>query len=120
MIIDFILKAAFDYLLSNPLDPLDKMRFNEHCGVGVVVTPDQIKSTVNIGFQYHLIDKKIKIIDYNFIKVQELLKTHHAELVEKRYRFNLGLLMAELRNKLKWADGKLVKNEMDSQVFFFL
>lgn len=43
------LKAAFDYLLSNPLDPLDKAKFNEYCGVGVVVTPEQIKNTVFIN-----------------------------------------------------------------------
>ncbi len=49
------LKAAFDYLLSNPLDPLDKAKFNEHCGVGIIVTPEQIKITVIIDL-------------YNFIK----------------------------------------------------
>ena len=38
--------------------------------------------------------------------------------MEKRYHFNMGLLMAETRQKLKWADGKLLKNEIDMQVYF--
>ena len=36
-----------EYLLSNPLDPLDVKKFDEFCGVGVVITPEQIKKTVN-------------------------------------------------------------------------
>ena len=38
--------AALEFLLSNPTDPLDVKKFNEFCGVGVVVTPEQIKSIV--------------------------------------------------------------------------
>ena len=41
-----IFVAAFEYLLSNPTDPLDVKKFNEFCGVGVVITPEQIKNTV--------------------------------------------------------------------------
>lgn len=32
-----------------------------------------------------------------------------------RYRFNSGPLMQQVRNTLKWADGKAVKNEFDIQ-----
>ena len=42
------LVAALEYLLSNPTDPLDVKKFNEFCGVGVVVTPEHIKSTVSV------------------------------------------------------------------------
>ena len=42
----FLYKAAFEYLISNPTDPFDVKKFNEYCGVGVVITPEQIKETV--------------------------------------------------------------------------
>ena len=32
-----------------------------------------------------------------------------------RYRFNSGPLMQQVRNILKWADGKAIKNEFDVQ-----
>lgn len=35
---------------------------------------------------------------------------------ECRYRFNPGAVLAELKKRLKWADGATVKKEMDSQV----
>lgn len=37
-----------------------------------------------------------------------------------RYRFNVGLLMSEVRNALKWADGKVVKSEIDLQLLSLL
>jgi hypothetical protein len=33
-------------LISNPTDPLDVKKFNEYCGVGVVITLEQIKQAV--------------------------------------------------------------------------
>lgn len=85
--------AAFEYFLSNPVNEVDLKKFNDHCGVGVVVTPEQIEEAV-----------------------QEVINKHKSELQEKRYRFNTGPLMLEVRQKLKWADGKQVKNEVDVQV----
>ena len=41
-------------------------------------------------------------------------------MAAKRYRFNTGLLMGNVRNKLKWADGKAVKHEIDMQVLNIL
>lgn len=37
-----------------------------------------------------------------------------------RYRFNSGPLMQQVRNILKWADGKAVKNEFDIQLLYLL
>lgn len=37
-----------------------------------------------------------------------------------RYRFNSGPLMQQVRNILKWADGKAVKNEFDIQILDLL
>ena len=33
-----------------------------------------------------------------------------------RYRFNPGAVLAELKKRLKWAEGAAVKKEMDAQV----
>lgn len=38
--------------------------------------------------------------------------------MEQRYEFSLGALLTEVRERLKWADGKALKNEMDKQVKF--
>lgn len=37
-----------------------------------------------------------------------------------RYRFNSGPLMQQVRNILKWADGKAIKNEFDVQLLDLL
>lgn len=39
---------------------------------------------------------------------------------QNRYRFNSGPLMQQVRNILKWADGKAVKNEFDIQLLYLL
>ena len=80
-------------MLSHPLDPLDIVKFNESCGVGVHITTEQVKQTV-----------------------ADTLAKHKDELVVKRYKFPQGVIMAELRTSLKWADGKLVKSEVDAQI----
>lgn len=91
------LNAALEYLLSNPSIPVDGGRFNDACGVGVVVTPDQIEQAV-----------------------EDAIQKHRDEIARKRYTFNTGLLMNAARQKLKWADGKAIKNEVDIQMFDLL
>ena len=71
--------------------------FESACGVGVVVTAAEIKSSVS-----------------------KLIEENRKDLVENRYRFNMGKLLGELRATLKWADGKLVKEEVDRQVLEIL
>lgn len=41
--------AALEYLLSNPANPVDWVQFEESCGVGVVVTDEQIRECVSGG-----------------------------------------------------------------------
>nr|CAG4639800.1 EOG090X01EL [Daphnia pulex] len=91
------LNAAMDYLLSNPLGDVDIKAFEESCGVGIMVTPEQIEQ-----------------------EVEKVIKKYHTELVEKRYRFNVGPLMSEVRSNLKWGDGKVVKSEIELQVLSLL
>lgn len=89
--------AALNYLLGNIKETVDTKAFEEACGVGIVITPEQIEEAV-----------------------EKLIKKHKEEIVEKRYRFNAGPLMQEVRNSLKWADGKCVKNEVDIQLLDLL
>ncbi|GAB1607589.1 glutamine--tRNA ligase-like [Argonauta hians] len=94
---DLQLDSAMSYLLSNPTDPVDIKMFEESCGVGVVVTSDQVEAAV-----------------------EKVVGKHKEELLAKRYHFNTGLLMSEVRNALKWADGKTIKHEMDMQILDLL
>ena len=50
------------------------------------------------------------------MQVQEVIGQNRAELLERRYTFPVGKLMGEMREKLKWADGKLVKEIIEKQV----
>lgn len=91
------LGAALEYLKSHPLGPLAVEEFERACGVGIVVTPEQIEETV-----------------------EGVIKKYKSQLLEERYHFNMGLIMAETRGLLKWADGKILKNEVDVQVLNLL
>ncbi|XP_071646231.1 probable glutamine--tRNA ligase [Temnothorax longispinosus] len=89
--------AALTYLLANVSNDLDITKFEESCGVGVVVLPERIEE-----------------------EVEKIIKAHKDEILEKRYRFNSGPLMQQVRNILKWADGKAIKNEFDVQLLDLL
>ncbi|KAM9475502.1 glutamine--tRNA ligase [Clarias gariepinus] len=94
---DLQLSAALDFVKSHPGDPMDKKEFETACGVGIVVTPEQIEDTVEL-----------------------IIRKNKEQLLAERYRFNMGLLIGEARAALKWADGKILKNEVDMQVLHLL
>jgi len=56
--------------LSNPNDALNVKAFEESSGIGVVVTPQQIK-----------------------LAVEQVVKKNLSELLEKRYKYPLGPLL---------------------------
>lgn len=89
--------AALNYFLSNIKESIDIKAFEDACGVGIEITQEQIKNAVNV-----------------------IIEKNKNEIIEKRYRFNAGPLMQKIRNDLKWADGKLLKIEFDSQLFELL
>ncbi|XP_061535161.1 glutamine--tRNA ligase isoform X2 [Phycodurus eques] len=91
------LAAALDFVKNHLQDPLNESDFNEACGVGVVITPEQIEDAV-----------------------ESVIKKHKEQLEKERYHFNMGLLMGDVRSALKWADGKVLKNEVDMQVLHLL
>ncbi|XP_062854607.1 glutamine--tRNA ligase [Trichomycterus rosablanca] len=94
---DLQLSAALDYVKGHPQGPLDVKAFETACGVGVIVGPEQIEDAVEL-----------------------IIRKHKQQLLVERYRFNMGLLMGEARAALKWADGKILKNEVDMQVLHLL
>uniref|UniRef100_A0A3Q3XQM8 Glutamine--tRNA ligase n=1 Tax=Mola mola TaxID=94237 RepID=A0A3Q3XQM8_MOLML len=91
------LAAALEFVKDHPQGPINQKEFEEACGVGVVIIPEQIENAVEMG-----------------------IKKHKEQLLKERYRFNTGLLMGEVRTALKWADGKSIKNELDMQVLHLL
>ncbi|KAG7267371.1 hypothetical protein CRUP_030025, partial [Coryphaenoides rupestris] len=64
------LAAALEFVKSHPQDPIDQAEFDNVCGVGVVVTPEQIEEAV-----------------------EAVVNKHKEQLLKERYRYNMGLLM---------------------------
>lgn len=86
--------AALEYLLSHVNESvIDSDDFEKACGVGVEITPEQVEQAV-----------------------EKHMSKYKEELLEKRYRFNAGVIMQAVRADLQWADGKAIKNEVDIQV----
>ncbi|PVD25217.1 hypothetical protein C0Q70_15715 [Pomacea canaliculata] len=67
------------------------------CGVGVIITPEEIESAV-----------------------ESVIKQYKEDLKKQRYKFNVGKILGEAKAKLKWADGKAVKSEVDMQILDLL
>lgn len=93
------IEFALEYLLKNGATgkAINAEELEKHCGVGIVVTPDEIEKAVEAS-----------------------VAKYKADIVEQRYRFNSAKLMLEVRTALPWADGKHVKNEVDVQIFDLL
>lgn len=89
--------CGLEFLRSSISENINISELENVCGIGIVVTPEEIKQTVK------------SFIDQN-----------KNELIEKRYKFNIGGLMQEVRKNLLWADGKEIKNEVDSQILNIL
>ena len=85
--------AAIDYLLSNPTEPVDQKALEESAGIGITVTPEEIERVI-----------------------EDVIGQNKTKLLEQKYDFPVGTLLGEVRKRLKWADGKAVKDEMDVQV----
>lgn len=91
--------AALEYLLTHghKQDAISLSDFERECGVGIIVTPEEID----------------KIVDAE-------IKKNKVAILEQRYRYNIGKIMQEVRTQLKWADGKAVKSEVEVQIFDLL
>ena len=56
---------------------------------------------------------------HTIVQVQSVIEDNRKELLERRYTFPVGKLMGAVRERLKWADGKLVKDTIEKQVRYF-
>lgn len=87
------LEAAFSFFSGIGPDSFDKQEFEKHCGVGVEVTAEEVKKTV-----------------------EAVVEENKSLILAERYRINVGMLLGQVRKELPWADGKAVKEEMDVQM----
>uniref|UniRef100_A0A182QE44 Probable glutamine--tRNA ligase n=1 Tax=Anopheles farauti TaxID=69004 RepID=A0A182QE44_9DIPT len=90
--------TALEYALANVTKAtFDEAAFDAACGVGVTVTPEEIERAV-----------------------ETTVAKYRDDIVQQRYRFNVGKLLAEIRAALPWVDGKALKSEVDVQMFDLL
>ncbi|KAL1114866.1 hypothetical protein AAG570_007690 [Ranatra chinensis] len=89
--------AAMAFLIKNVGKDLDILDFESACGIGISVSPEDIE-----------------------FAVESVMNKYKQDIIEKRYKFNVGSLVQEVRSVLKWADGKDVKNEIDVQLLDIL
>uniref|UniRef100_A0A8C5H8G4 Glutamine--tRNA ligase n=1 Tax=Gouania willdenowi TaxID=441366 RepID=A0A8C5H8G4_GOUWI len=94
------LAAALDFVKSHPQDPINQREFEEACGVGVVITPEQIEDAVS-----RVCDQKAQ---------------RAAAKGAPDWLTVCACVAGEARSALKWADGKVIKNEVDMQVLHLL
>ncbi|KAJ7529861.1 hypothetical protein O6H91_15G069300 [Diphasiastrum complanatum] len=87
------LEAAFGYLSVVGSDKFDADIFEDKCGIGIDISPDVIKVTV-----------------------ERVLQNNMELILAQRYRMNVGGLLGQVRELQPWADGKIVKEEMDTQL----
>ncbi|OEL25098.1 Glutamine--tRNA ligase [Dichanthelium oligosanthes] len=87
------LDAALSFLSTLGPDPLDPVKFEDACGVGVVVSVEEILSTIT-----------------------DVLNENMEAIVEQRYHINVGSLCGQVRKRHPWGDAKLVKEEIEKRL----
>ncbi|VDO42522.1 unnamed protein product [Haemonchus placei] len=91
------LTASLDYLLANAVHDFEIAELEKACGVGVLVSADEIEDAVT-----------------------KVFKKYNEQLIAERYAFNVGKLLGEIRSMLPWADGGYVKKEVDLRILELL
>lgn len=91
------LDAALSFLSTLGPDSLDPVKFEEACGVGVVVSFEEIQ-----------------------LAVSDVLNENMEAIVEQRYRINVGSLCGQVRKRHPWGDAKLVKEEIEKRLMEIL
>ncbi|BBG94480.1 glutamine-tRNA ligase, putative / glutaminyl-tRNA synthetase, putative / GlnRS, putative [Prunus dulcis] len=86
------LEAAFSFFATTGPENFKLSEFEEACGVGVEVSVEEIKQTVN-----------------------EVFEENKTAILEQRYRTNVGDLFAHVRKRHPWADPKLSRTAADSE-----
>lgn len=99
------LSAALDFLqklpnragLGGAAAPLDKAAFDAACGVGVIVTPEDVERAV---------DGAVAVVK--------------EELLVQRYRMHKGKILGQARKLCPWADVRQLQSELDVQLLHIL
>ncbi|XP_042000609.1 glutamine--tRNA ligase, cytoplasmic-like [Salvia splendens] len=91
------LEAAFLFLAALASDNLKIDEFEAACGVGVEVSEEDIEKSVD-----------------------EIFEENKTVILEQRYRTNVGELFAHVRKKQPWADPKVVKKIIDTNLYNLL
>lgn len=85
------------YLKKLGSDPPNATDFEKECGVGVVVTKEEVRSTVD-----------------------GMIKEKRDEIVEQRYRYPIGQFYGVVKDVLKWANPQDIKEEVDAKILELL
>ena len=91
------IQAAIKYC--GNVEDIDENKFEEECGVGVEVSEEVAKRTVD-----------------------QVVEQNKDALIKERYGFNQGMLLKEIRARpeIKWADKKLIKDTLDAAILAIL
>ncbi|KHN72416.1 putative glutamine--tRNA ligase [Toxocara canis] len=89
--------AAIDFLLSHTVLGVNERAFMEACGAGIVIPPEVIED-----------------------QVAETICKYKDQLLKERYTFNVGRILSDVKSALRWADGALVKREVDLRIMLLL
>ncbi|GAX82347.1 hypothetical protein CEUSTIGMA_g9776.t1 [Chlamydomonas eustigma] len=87
------LDGAFEYLKKIGTTDLDTAVLETFAGVGIVISPEQIKSAVDAS-----------------------IAENKARILEERYHCNLSILLGQITRALKWADGASVRGVLEAEV----
>ncbi|CBY38578.1 unnamed protein product [Oikopleura dioica] len=88
------LDAAILYAANSKFD---SSIFEKECGVGVVISGEDIANAL-----------------------KAVIQDNQEQLVKQRYKFNVGILLGKARILVPFADGKKLKGELDAQIFELL
>lgn len=91
------LEAAFSFFATTGSENFKINEFEEACGVGVEVSVEDIERTVT-----------------------QIFEEHKDAILEQRYRTNVGELFGHVRKMQPWADPKIVKQLMDTNLYALL
>merc|ERR1711970_168020 len=89
------LDAAIEY--GQKATDFDKVAFESACGVGVVVSNDDIENAV-----------------------MSVINVNKEQLMKQRYRFNIGMLLGKARSSIPFVDGKKLKAALDCEILNLL
>ena len=77
---------------------MDLPRFETFCGIGIEVSDTEIQEAVS-----------------------NVIEKHRSQLVEERYSFPISKLLYSLKDgRMKWADGRKVKDVFDREIIALL